>query len=73
MPFILLVSASKSPDYDELAVYGDRLHAIFYQCKGKQLTADVAYGSIELYKADLQKAELHPTHWKAPKCPLFYL
>ncbi len=44
--------------YDELAVYGDRLHAIFYQCKGKQLTADVAYGSIELYKADLQKAEL---------------
>lgn len=44
--------------YDELAIYGDRLHSAFYQCKGKQLTADVSYGSIALYKADLQKADL---------------
>ena len=44
--------------YDELAAYGDRLHVAFYQCKSKQLIADVAYGSIDLYRADLQKAEL---------------
>ncbi len=44
--------------YDEIHVSGDRMHAAFYQCRGKQLTADVAYGSIYLYKADLQRAEL---------------
>lgn len=45
--------------YDAIAVKGDRLHAAFYQCKGKQLTADVAYGTIALHKADLQKADLY--------------
>jgi hypothetical protein len=44
--------------YDAIAITGDRLHAAFYQCKGKQLTANVAYGSILLQKADLQKADL---------------
>ena len=38
--------------YDEISIEGDRLHAAFYQCKGKQLTADVAYGTIALQKAD---------------------
>lgn len=45
--------------YDEISITGDRLHAAFYQCKGKQLTADVAYGTIALQKADLQKADLY--------------
>ncbi|MGM9525408.1 MAG: DUF4097 family beta strand repeat-containing protein [Peptococcaceae bacterium] len=44
--------------YDEIAISGDRMNAAFYQCKGKQLSADVAYGSIYVYKADLQKADL---------------
>ena len=44
--------------YDEISISGDRLNAAFYQCKGKQLTADVAYGSIVLQRADLQKALL---------------
>lgn len=45
--------------YDEISITGDRLHAAFYQCRGKQLTADVAYGAIALQKADLQKADLY--------------
>lgn len=45
--------------YDEISIEGDRLHAAFYQCKGKQLTADVAYGTITLQKADLQRADLY--------------
>lgn len=45
--------------YDEISIEGDRLHAAFYQCKGKQLTADVAYGTIALQKADLQRADLY--------------
>lgn len=44
--------------YDEIKISGKRLDAAFYQCKSKQLTADVAYGSILLHKADLQKADL---------------
>lgn len=44
--------------YDEISISGDRLNAAFYQCKGKQLTADVTYGSIALQRADLQKALL---------------
>lgn len=45
--------------YDEISVIGDRLHAVFSQCKGKQLTARVAYGSIGLQKADVQRADLY--------------
>lgn len=45
--------------YDEIAVSGQRLDAAFYQCKGKQLTANVAYGTLLLSKADLQKADLY--------------
>lgn len=45
--------------YDEIAIAGDRLHAVFSQCKGKRLTADVAYGSIGLQKADVQRADLY--------------
>ena len=44
--------------YDEITVSGDRMNVAFYQCKGKQLTADVAYGSIYVYKADMQRASL---------------
>ena len=45
--------------YDEISVAGDRLHAVFSQCKGKLLTAEVAYGSIALQKADVQRADLY--------------
>lgn len=45
--------------YDEISIIGERLHAAFYQCKSKQLTAEVAYGTIVLQKADLQKADLY--------------
>lgn len=45
--------------YDEIAVSGQRLDAAFYQCKGKLLTADVAYGTLLLQRADLQRANLY--------------
>lgn len=44
--------------YDELAISGNRTNAAFYQCRGKQLNAQIAYGSIFVYKADLQRANL---------------
>ena len=44
--------------YDEIAVSGKRMNAAFYQCRGKQLNADVAYGSIYVHKADLQRMNL---------------
>ena len=44
--------------YDVIAVSGERTNAAFYQCRGKQLNANVAYGSISVYKADLQRANL---------------
>lgn len=44
--------------YNEINVSGDRMNAAFYQCRGKQLNADVAYGSIYVYKADIQRANL---------------
>ena len=44
--------------YDAITVSGDRMNAAFYQCKGKQLSADVAYGSIYVYKADMQRVNL---------------
>lgn len=44
--------------YDEITVSGKRMNAAFYQCRGKQLYADVAYGSIYIYKADMQRANL---------------
>ena len=44
--------------YDEIAVSGKRMNAAFYQCRAKQLHADVAYGSIYMYKADMQRVNL---------------
>ena len=38
--------------YDAITVSGDRMNAAFYQCRGKEINADVAYGSIYVYKAD---------------------
>lgn len=44
--------------YDAISVSGNRMNVAFYQCKSKQLNADVAYGSISLYKANMQRANL---------------
>ncbi len=44
--------------YDAITVSGDRMNAAFYQCRSKELTADVAYGSIYVHKADLQRMNL---------------
>ncbi len=44
--------------YDAITIHGKRLNAALYQCKGKQLTVDVAYGDISLYKSDFQRAAL---------------
>ena len=44
--------------YRELSVAGKRLHAAFYGCKAMQMTADVAYGSILVQKADAQRAKM---------------
>lgn len=44
--------------YDAITVHGKRLNTALYQCKGKQLTVDTAYGEIALYKADFQRAQL---------------
>ncbi len=44
--------------YDAITIHGKRLNAALYQCKGKQLTVDAAYGDIALYKSDFQRAVL---------------
>ncbi len=44
--------------YDAITVSGDRMNAAFYQCRSKEITADVAYGSIYVHKADLQRMNL---------------
>lgn len=44
--------------YDAIQIHGKRLNAALYQCKGKQLTVDTAYGAIALYNTDFQRANL---------------
>lgn len=44
--------------YDAISVHGKRLCTALYQCKGKGLTIDAAYGDIALYKTDFQRAVL---------------
>ena len=44
--------------YDAITIHGKRLNTALYQCKGKQLTVDTAYGNIALYKTDFQRAQL---------------
>lgn len=44
--------------YDAITVSGNRMNVAFYQCRGKEITADVAYGSIYVHKADLQRMNL---------------
>lgn len=43
--------------YDAIAISGDRLNVAVSRCRSKQLTADVAYGSILLQRAVLQRAD----------------
>ena len=44
--------------YNCISVFGDRLHVDLVQCRGKKLISEVAYGSLVMRKADLQRAEL---------------
>ena len=44
--------------YDAITIYGKRLNTALYQCKGKQLTVDVAYGDIALYQSEFQRVAL---------------
>ena len=44
--------------YDAVTIHGKRLNTVLYQCKGKQLSVETAYGTIALYKADFQRAVL---------------
>ena len=44
--------------YDAISISGDRMNAASYQCRSKEITADVAYGSIYVHKADLQRMNL---------------
>ena len=44
--------------YDTIDIHGKRLNVALYQCKGKQLSVDTAYGAIALYKTEFQRASL---------------
>jgi len=40
--------------YDEIAVSGNRLNVLIYQCRGKQLSGNIQHGSIQLEKVNFQ-------------------
>lgn len=44
--------------YDVIQIHGKRLNTALYQCRGKQLLVDTAYGEIALHKANFQRASL---------------
>ena len=44
--------------YDAIDIHGKRLNVALYQCKGKQLSVNTAYGAIALHKTEFQRASL---------------